>query len=227
MAKYVLGLLGERYPVGIIPKSVEVDHDVVFEELPIPIRNRLNRCSARPEVNWLYVATPTPHKNHLILIRAFEMLRGRKEAHRLVLTIDEATAVQLGGESARQLIDAGLLVALGWINKSHLRSLYSNCDGCVMPSVLESLSSSHLEAMEWKVPQIVADLPYARDLCGEAAVYVNPYDAEQWVGAILSLSEDQALKKRLIEEGSKRMKQFPASWTECAERTRLFLSSII
>jgi glycosyltransferase involved in cell wall biosynthesis len=226
MAKYVLALCGEKYPVGVIPKSVEADHDVVFEELPILIINRLNRSSVRPEINWLYVATLTPHKNHLVIIRAFEMLRGRGKVHRLVLTIDEEAAIQLGGDSARLLINEGLLIALGWVNKSQLKSLYLNCDGCVMPSVLESLSSSHLEAMEWKLPQVVADLPYARDLCGEAAIYVNPYDAGQWAGAIESLFEDQALRKRLIEEGSKRMKQFPANWVECAERTRLFLSSI-
>jgi len=226
MAKYALALCGEKYPVGIIPKSVEMDHDVTFEELPVFIKNKLDRGSARPKINWLYVATPTPHKNHLVIIRAFEMLRNRGGTHRLVLTIDEETAIRLGGGSVRQLIDDGLLVALGWVNKTHLRSLYAYCDGCVMPSVLESLSSSHLEAMEWKVPQIVADLPYARDLCGDAAVYVNPYDAEQWVGAIEGLSEDQVLRMQLVEEGSKRMRQFPASWIECAERTRVFLSSI-
>jgi hypothetical protein len=38
-----------------------------------------------------------------------------------------------------------------------------------MPSKLESLSSSHLEAMSWSVPQVVSDLPFARETCGIAS----------------------------------------------------------
>ncbi|WP_164547789.1 glycosyltransferase [Variovorax beijingensis] len=226
MAKYVIDRCGKNYPVGIVPKAVEVDRDVGFEPLPAHITDRLDRRSVMREINWLYVATSVPHKNHAVVIQAFQILKNQGKKHRLVLTIDEESAIQWGGDSARQLIREGSLVALGWINKVHLKSLYAKCDACLMPSVLESLSSSHLEAMEWGLPQIVADLPYARDLCGDAAVYVNPYDAEQWARAAERLSEDGVLQKRLVSEGRKRMSEFPESWTECAERIRLFFNSI-
>lgn len=226
MAKYVSALCGSEYPVEIIPKSVEADRDIVFEPLPDHIDNRLAYCSNGGNARWLYVATDTPHKNHAIIIRAFQILRSKGAQHCLVLTIDEESAIRWGGDAARELIGNGSLVALGWIDKVHLKALYANCDACVMPSVLESLSSSHLEAMEWGVPQIAADLPYARDLCGDAAIYVDPDDAERWAYAIQNLAADKELKKKLVKAGRRRMKNFPDSWIECAERTRSFLSSI-
>ncbi len=226
MSKYVADLCGEKYPIAIVPKAVEAEQDVAFESLPPDIVSRLDRHPIAVDFNWLYVATSVPHKNHAVIIRAFEILKNRGKNHRLILTIDEEAAINWGGDSARRLIRDGHLLALGWVNKTHLRSLYANCDACVMPSVLESLSSSHLEAMEWGLPQIVADLPYARDLCGEAAIYVDPHDAERWAHAIEFLSGNRSLQSQLIAEGRERMSKFPASWTECAERIRLFLASI-
>ncbi len=226
MARYVRDRCGENYPVAVIPKAVEADRDVCFKPLTASILRRLERVSGSVESNWLYVATSIPHKNHTVIIRAFEVLRRRGRKFRLVLTIDEERAIHWGGEVARDLICDGALVALGWVSKEHLRALYAECDACVMPSVLESLSSAHLEAMEWGLPQVAADLPYARDLCGDAAIYVNPHDAEEWALAVERLAEDESLRKLIVAEGRKRMDAFPSGWAECAERVRLFLQSV-
>ena len=63
-----------------------------------------------------------------------------------------------------------------------------------MPSHLESLSSAHLEAMQWGRPQITADLPYARDLCGPAALYVPVDDWNAWRREIERLRDDEPLR---------------------------------
>lgn len=226
MGKYVNGIFGNGYPVAVVPKSVEADRDVIFEPLPPGLAARLEKSSGVVQWDMLYVATSIPHKNYAVIIRALEVLRMRGGQFRLVLTIDEESAVYWGGDSARELIREGALVCLGWVGKSHLKALYAHCDVCLMPSVLESLSSAHLEAMEWGVPQVAADLPYARDLCGDAAIYVDPHDSQEWVLAVERLVSDKDLCNKLVTEGHKRMSNFPTSWSECAENIRSFLLSI-
>ncbi len=50
----------------------------------------------------------------------------------------------------------------------------------------ECLSSSHLEAFAYSKPQIVADVPYAHDLCKNAALYANPNDVNDWINVYLN-----------------------------------------
>jgi len=87
------------------------------------------------------------------------------------------------------------------------------------------LSSAHVEAMYWKRPQIVADLPYAHDLCRDAALYADPKKAESWCDQVEKLLADPELQHALIARGTARIKDFPSSWTEMAEAVRpVFLS---
>jgi len=230
MKKYVENLRGLEARVAVIPKAVENVKDVVPEPLYPALLSQINECHVTFNKycgNWLYVATALPHKNHEVLFRAFDLLRRRGRNHRLILTIDESSALQIGGRVVAELLQSGNLILIGWVNKEQLKSLYNSCDGCVMPSVLESLSSSHLEAMEWGIPQITCDLPYARDLCGDAAIYVDPHSEEDWADAIERLNEDKNLGKRLVAAGLTRMQLFPRTWDECASRIREFFIYII
>lgn len=221
MASYLkLGVRRKNFPIFVIPKAVEKSDDVVHDPLSSDIAMKLKNALIRGFRLWLFVATALPHKNHRVILDAFEELRVQGHLVCLVLTITEDEAVSLGGPLARDLITSGRVIALGWVGKRHLRALYEACGSCVMPSVLESLSSSHLEAMEWECPQIVADLPYARDLCGPAAIYVDPQDKYQWADAILLVGRDIELRTALVNAGRERISTFPASWSECAMQVR-------
>lgn len=213
--------------VAVIPKSVERSSEVSSECLSGDMERKLVRIPFRG-TTWLYVATAIPHKNHRVLTEAALILKGASSsAHRIVLTISEEEAIARCGPRARELIDAGILVPVGWVAKKHLRALYEACDACVMPSILESLSSAHLEAMEWSRPQIVADLPYARDLCGDAALYVDPHNPGKWVAAMADLSASRELQASLVDKGRKRMELFPRTWDEAATSVRQVLTSVV
>jgi glycosyltransferase involved in cell wall biosynthesis len=181
----------------------------------------------RDTFTFLYVATGEPHKNHKTLLLAMELLRRSGARVRLALSLSEHELLRLGGSSARDLIRSGYVLPLGWVPKEHLRALYDACGACVMPSVLESLSSAHLEAMHWGKPQVCADLPYARDLCGEAASYAAAEDPSQWAAKMQTIVQDEPLRVGLIKAGYERMKDYPATWKEVAQRIRAFLAEVV
>ena len=225
MAEYVREIAGGPARVHVAPKAVEREGDIQREPLPEVLARKLEAGLGRGAFTCLYVSTWMPHKNHITLLRAFSQLAQRRIAARLILTVTEQEILATGFTGAAALLESGYVVATGWVEKAFLHSLYEECDACLMPSHLESLSSAHLEAMQWRRPQITADLPYARDLCGPAALYVPVDDWNAWAREIERLRDDEPLRRELVMAGSTRMNHYPASWTEAANTVHRVLAS--
>jgi glycosyltransferase involved in cell wall biosynthesis len=225
MCKYIRTISGPRQKIFVAPKAVERDDDVQRTPLPETLARKLEGAAARHAFTFLYVSTWMPHKNHITLLKAFSELAQRNTPVRLILTITEQEILATGWRGSAALLESGRVVATGWVEKSWLRSLYDASNACLMPSHLESLSSAHLEAMQWGRPQIAADLPYARDLCGPAALYVPVDDWSAWAREIERLRGDEHLQRELVAAGYAQMNHYPASWAAVAENVYHVLES--
>ena len=228
MGEYARHIPGAPQWIEAIPKAVESSQDMMLQPLSPELQQQFNSGLGRSAFTFLYVAFPWPHKNQKTVVAAMEILRTRGIAARLVFS---ATEEQLrrccNAEQISSLMKSGHLLPLGWIPDEQLFSLYEACDACVMPSHLEQLSSSHLEAMHWKKSQISADLPYAHDLCGDATLYADPNDAADWATKMQMLMENPEQRGRLVAAGLARMMTFPQTWREVARRERAFLAEVV
>lgn len=218
MKEYVRGIDGCPRRVVVLPKAVtSAPYDTGQPIAPTPATFITSVAGC---MTLLYVATYSPHKNHRLLAAMMDLCRRRELPARLVVTLDPKQWSVAGGSGAESLVRSGHVLPVGWVAKDELCQLYPHCDVCVMPSLLESLSSAHLEAMQWRKPQIVADLPYAHDLCGEAAMYADPTDALSWVSCLETLQKDIVLSDRLVRRGKERLRTFPETWTAMADSQR-------
>lgn len=127
----------------------------------------------------------------------------QQRAHRLMERIDEAG---LGRH----------IVNLGPVDQRKLRALYAQVDAVVLPTLLESFSGTYVEAMALGVPIITSDRDFARVVCGDAAVYVDPTDPAEIAAAIADLAGDPDRQRDLIEKGKARTARFGTDWDECA-----------
>lgn len=224
----VRAIRGAPQLVKSISKAVESPEDVIRRPLSTEQAQCLDNGLGRKAFTFLFVSTAIPHKNHRTVIEAMERLRSKGVNARLVLTTTEK---QLRPYCNRQLLDnlveSGHVILIGWIGKDRLAAMYEACDACVMPSVLEALSSAHLEAMLWNKVQVCADLPYARDLCGNAAVFAAPENATDWAEKMEMVVRDAELRNALITAGCERAARFPRSWQEVALETRTFLADVV
>jgi glycosyltransferase involved in cell wall biosynthesis len=227
IARQVRQIKGSPKEIGVILKAVETDNELESQSLTGVMEKRLGAISHQKRFTFLFVAHGYPHKNHVLILSAMQLLKERKVNARLVVTISESQAIAIAPSVARGLLETGHLVAMGTVEKQYLRALYDAADACVMPSVLESLSSSHTEAMEWGKPQVSADLEFARDLCGEAALYASPNDITDFAAKMQLLINDGSLRDRLVAKGHEVMKQFPRSFQEVAEQTHQFLKHVV
>ncbi len=101
-----------------------------------------------------------------------------------------------------------------WIkNHGHVPSakgpeLYNQCDAMFLPTLLECFSASYPEAMRMEVPILTSDYSFATTICGDAALYFDPYDVKDMADKIIQLYSDDELYKSLVANGLKRLEAF-------------------
>ena len=110
--------------------------------------------------------------------------------------------------TATRLAEAALFATadMPGLSRSELRAAYESCDALVMPSRCESLGLPLLEGMRLGIPIVALDRPYAREVCGDAAVYA-PDDAPAMAAKLHDLLADAGLRARLVAAGHERVEQ--------------------
>ena len=79
-----------------------------------------------------------------------------------------------------------------------------------------------LEAMACECPCMVSRAGSLPEVCGDAALYVDPYDRASIAAGIQRIATDPALRASLVEKGRARARQF--SWDRCAMQTSELLA---
>jgi glycosyltransferase involved in cell wall biosynthesis len=85
------------------------------------------------------------------------------------------------------------------------------------PSLYEGFGLPPLEAMATGCPVIAARGSSLTEVCGEAAMLVDPRSGSAWAEVILKVCRDAALRRNLSERGRERASRF--SWDDCARKT--------
>ena len=105
----------------------------------------------------------------------------------------------------------GLLINIGPVKVEDGDSLYQECDAMFLPTLLECFSASYAEAMQTKKPIVTSNMGFAHAVCKDAALYVNPMDADDIAIKIIELYESKELQQDLVTKGVKRLQVFGTS----------------
>ncbi len=97
------------------------------------------------------------------------------------------------------------------LNVNECPFLYSQCDFMFLPTLLECFSASYVEAMKMGLPILTSDLKFAKEVCGDAALYFDPIDARDIAKKIVYLHENPEHQARMKAKGYKRLKDFGTS----------------
>lgn len=160
--------------------------------------------------NILYFSAYYPHKNHAVIPYVAKKLRelGASFKFCFYVTLKASDFLALG-KVAAQLGVSDCMVNLGYINIIDGPSLYNFSSLCFIPSLLEVFSASYVEAMVSKVPLLVSNFDFAREVCADAAVYVDIANIDEIARKIIEIRDDSKLRDDLINKGVNRAKKFP------------------
>jgi glycosyltransferase involved in cell wall biosynthesis len=89
----------------------------------------------------------------------------------------------------------------GPVDNEELSSIYAMAKVFCFPSFAEGFGLPPLEAMASGVPVIVSNTTSMPEVCGEAALYVDPYDPKAIAQKTNQLLEDNSLYEQKVKEG--------------------------
>jgi glycosyltransferase involved in cell wall biosynthesis len=107
---------------------------------------------------------------------------------------------------------------LGFVSDETLAALYRLATVFVFPSLYEGFGFPPLEAMASGTPVIASNLSSLPEVLGDAAVLVDPYDANAIADAMRRVLIDQDLRRELRQRGYARVQAY--SWEEAARQVR-------
>jgi glycosyltransferase involved in cell wall biosynthesis len=147
--------------------------------------------SVPSHLRLLYVGNSSRYKNLECLLKALPEIRRHTPGVTLFLTCP-------AGHPACK--NPGV-VGLGYLGGGSLRTAYRLATLFVTPSLVESGGLIFTEAMTMGTPIVAPDRAYARESCGDAAVYFDPNRPSELADVISDLLDHEEKRKNLVQRG--------------------------
>ncbi|HAL85445.1 MAG TPA: glycosyltransferase family 1 protein [Deferribacteraceae bacterium] len=148
----------------------------------------------------LFVGSVEPRKNLLNLLKAYNELP-------LYLKKDFSLKIAgyqgWGNKDVLKLIDQNkeYISYTGYLSNFEIAELYRSASLFIYPSFYEGFGLPPIEAMASGCPVIVSNRTSLPEVCGDAAVYIEPQSIDDITSKIKAVLEDESLRDRLSIAG--------------------------
>ena len=190
---------------GAHDRFKRLDKDLCFK-----IRDKYNL----PEKFILFVGGLTPLKNFDRIIKAFEKLNN-VHSHSLVFVGFKRFKFKNDLSIVSDLIKENKVIFPGFVSDDDLPSFYNLAELLIFPSLYEGFGLPALEAMSCGCPVVTSTKGCTREVTGDAAILVDPYDIDDIYKGMCRVIEDSDLRDNMIKKGLGRSRDF--SWKKTAQ----------
>src|SRR5205807_4567692 len=118
---------------------------------------------------------------------------------------------------ARELGIGEKVAFTGFVEEADLPTLYSAAHIYACPSLYEGFGFTVLEAMACGVPVVCSPETSLPEVAGDAALYADARNPEQFGGALIQAWTDRELRSSLVHKGHQNLRRF--SWEQAAAQT--------
>ena len=145
----------------------------------------------------LYVGSIEKRKNLLTLLESLENLPNKN-----LIIIGEGTSYK---KECLDFIKKNKLEnrtkILSGLNLFEMACIYQDAEMLIYPSIFEGFGIPIVEALFSKIPVITSRDGCFKEAGGENSIYINPLSSKEITNAINKISNDENLKKKMIEKG--------------------------
>ena len=167
-----------------------------------------------PNSFLLFVGNVKPHKNLKNLLLAI------KDLNINVVIVGKKDGFITGDNGIKNVIKNNSLEKkvyfTGYVDDEDMPAIYNLADIFVFPSLYEGFGIPPLEAQACGTPVIVSNIASLPEVCGDSALYCNPYDVNDIKEKIEVLLNNENLRQKLIQKGFENIKRF--SWKKSAKK---------
>ncbi|MCI0498755.1 MAG: glycosyltransferase [Planctomycetales bacterium] len=207
----------ERIKVVRFPVPVDINPD---SNCPVP--SPLEGCRACFKI--LFLTRYMAHRNPEILLplcqQYGEQLRRAGVCFITAIGSHQKGRAELFLKRVHEYGMGDLVVNVGELSRPQVVQYYTHCDALWLHTLMETLCLPFLEAMTMGVPILSPDFDFSRYVCGNAALYYDPWDIRSLYEKIICLKENSDLRKQLVADGYREIKmsdKFSSSWEETAK----------
>ncbi|MGM1050387.1 MAG: glycosyltransferase family 4 protein [Bacillota bacterium] len=179
----------------------------------------LDTFNLRGKKFLLAVSSKSPNKNFKAIAESIKHLQHDKEVEVVIVGTQNSHVFQ-----SNTVLDIDRVKFTGYISDEELKSLYENASCFIYPSFYEGFGLPPIEAMVCRCPVIVSHTSSLPEVCGDNAIYCDPYDP-------LDISEkiDSVLKRsdldQMIEKNYKHARKY--SWKKTAQDLMVHIDLIL
>ncbi len=196
-----------------IVKYLKIDVDkiaVVYNASYLNSHDQPQNIARKPYI--LTVSSLEPRKNLGRLIEASKQLNG--DVKLVIVGLGNTKTFSHDFNKAEL---AENIVIKGYVPDNELAELMQFARAFVYVSLYEGFGLPLVEAMAMHCPVIASNIPVHQEICGNAAIYVDPYNVNDIGAGIQQLLDNNTLAETLAANGIENVKRF--SWAVSAKKT--------
>jgi len=212
--KVIVESTGNRIRKAItIPHGIN-DHFIVAKER-IPSRPKW-----LPEGEYLlYVSIFDVYKNQMEVVRGYYLMQSRRETREKLILAGNHSA-PCAAAVIQEIMRLGLqndVILTGNIDYQELPAVYAHAKLNIFASTCENCPNILLEALGAGRPLLVSNVQPMPEFGGDAVVYFDPFDPEDFARQLLAIIDLPEELDRLGRLAAKQAEKY--DWSETARRT--------
>jgi glycosyltransferase involved in cell wall biosynthesis len=175
-----------------------------------------------PNPNLIYLLCLShyyPHKNLESFIELGKKIKEQKLPFRIIITLN-ATQHSGAKKLLRKIEKEGLsdvILNAGALKMDNVPQWYNATQALILPTLLESFSGTYIEAMYYERPVFTSNLDFATEVCGEAAYYFNPMDADNMLEVLKNAFDNPQIMAEKVAIGKTKVNE-DFTWKNVAHK---------
>lgn len=160
-------------------------------------------------------------KNNLRAIVALDELFTLGELPNFKVTI---TGLPTTNFFKKKIRNIDRFITLDYVDDNELKNLYKKAYCFIFPSLNEGFGMPPLEAMKYGTPVIATNMTAVPEVCGDAAIYINPYSVEDIKSKILMIAHES---EYYLELQRKSLRHYTHMVKKTLEETDKYIDYVI
>lgn len=188
----------------------------IFRALDDEKINKIKKKLTNNANYFLFIGSLHPRKNLYNLFKAFDIFRSNWEyPFKLVIAGQKKWWPKELDQLYNSLKSKKDIIFTGRLSEGELHETLAAAYALTYIPQFEGFGIPLLEAMKCEVPIITSNITALPEVAGEAALYCDPFDADDIANAMKTLVNDRTLCRDLVNIGRQRIQQF--SWDKTAD----------
>lgn len=209
--------IAENYKID--PKKIDVVYNGInsfFKPLGEDEKTKTREKFTNGKNYFVHVGSLIPRKNIVNLVKAFSLFKKENNSDmKLVLSGQDYWGITEVYKTIKENALDTEVVFTGRLADDDLAAIMGSALALTFVPYYEGFGIPLVEAMQAQVPIITSNVTSLPEIAGDAALYVNPLDANEIKNAMSRIYTDEHLRKKLVEKGLIQKEKF--SWDKSAE----------